>query len=358
MTSEQEPNSGDESDLEPISEELQDITTEELVESDYEVVPTSSTESGEGDRNRQRAPGRRYPPGRTHHDDSISSSSEDPGGNEHEDAYSAGYDSPMATRIGDEGDSDEDAERLRELHEGRHRSDGNLSTRQSSWDKRRVAEAICSSLPLAANECEMVLSVVESIDFSKFGQQKGLEGVTLGIVAVVVDERHRQRDDVEGEIVSFTDEYRRACNSVDVSMSDLATIKDVVREALDAGDVVLSRGKPRRDIHLPEPTPTVEYPREYWEERSSQYWARIAKDWSKAPDDFREAIPEEYRSIIEGLRRWEPWEDENDSADSDEDAESVHEKSSGMDDIEGILDELEAEFGDAQLDELNDKPTE
>jgi len=187
----------------------------------------------------------------------------------------------------------------------------------------RPYEAICSSLPLAQHERDKVLSVVESLDFSKFGQQKGLDRVTLGVVAVVVDERHRQHDDVDGEIISFTDKYREMCDSLEVSMSDLATIKGIVREALDEGGATVWQREPRRDTHLPEPTPVDEYPREYWDERHSEYWVRNAKARSRVPDEFKKAIPEEYRNLIENLRKWEPWEDEEDSDNHDRDAESV-----------------------------------
>lgn len=358
MPSEEDPNSGDENDLQPIPEELQDISTEELAEADYEAVPSSAIDDDEDDRRRHRDIGALSPPGRTHLDDSVNASSEDPGGDAHEDAYAAGYDSPMATRIGDEDDSDDDVERLRKLHDGRHHSDGDLSTRQSQWDKKRVAQAICSSLPLAQHERDKVLSVVKSLDFSRFGQQKGLERVTLGVVAVVVDERHRQHDDVDGEIVSFTDEYREMCDSLEVSMSDLATIKGIVREALDEGGATVWQREPRRDTHLPEPTPVDEYPDEYWDEHHSEYWVRNAKAWSRVPDEFKEAIPAEYRTLIENLRKWEPWEDEEDSSDHERDAESTSEAPTNGDDIEELLDEIESDLDDRSSDEMNHESAE
>jgi hypothetical protein len=358
MTSDESPDSGEENDVQPIPEELQDISTEELVGADYEAVPPTATENDEDDRWGHRDVAAFNPPGRTRHDDSINASSEDPGGDAHEDAYSTGYDSPMATRIGDEDDSDDEAERLRELHDGRHHSDGDLSTRQSQWDKKRVAEAICSSLPLAQHESDKVLSVVESLDFSKFGQQKALERVTLGAVAVVVDERHRQHDDVDGDIISFTDEYREMCDSLDLSMSDLATIKRIVREAVDGGDATVWQREPRRDTHLPEPTPVDEYPDEYWDERHSEYWVRNAKAWSRVHDEFKGAIPAEYRTLIENLRKWEPWADEEDSGDHERDAESTSEELTNGDGIEELLDEIEADLNDRSSDEMNDESAE
>lgn len=92
MTSDEEPGSGHESDLQPIPEELQDISTEELIESDYEAIPPTGAEDDEDSKRRYHDAAGLNPPGRTRHDDSINASSEDPGGSPHEDAYSAGYD--------------------------------------------------------------------------------------------------------------------------------------------------------------------------------------------------------------------------------------------------------------------------
>ncbi|WP_435196604.1 hypothetical protein [Natronomonas sp. EA1] len=335
---------------------------EDLVESDYESALPTGTGNEEDHRRRHHDMSAFNQPGRTRHDDSINASSDDPGGSPHEDAYSAGYDSPMATRIGDEGDGDDDAERLRRLHDGRHHSDGDLPTRQSEWDKTRIAEAICSDLPLAKHEREKVISVVETLDFSRFGQQKGLEGVTLGVVAVVVDEHHRQHEDVAGDIVSFTDEYRQICSSLDVSMSDLGTIKELVREALVEGDATIGRREPRRDPNLPEPTPMEEYPRKYWDNRGPEYWVSRAKGWSKLPDEFKEATPDDYRQLVQNLRRWEPWE-ETESEPAQDEAPTP----SAPEDVEDTLDDLEAELdldeeiemeAEQLLDELEDEQTE
>lgn len=55
---------------------------------------------------------RMTPPGRTRYDDSINALSDDTGGTEHGFLFSAGYESSMATRIGDEEADDSKAERL------------------------------------------------------------------------------------------------------------------------------------------------------------------------------------------------------------------------------------------------------
>lgn len=249
------------------------------------------------------------PPGRTHLDDSIEASSDAPGGSPHEDGYTAGYDSPAATRIGDEDVNDPKVERLREHNEGRHQSDGKHSVRESRRDKRRIAQAITSSLPLAPRERETVINTVENIDYSRFGHQKGIGRVTLGVVAVIIDEQQRQNASDTPEIVSWTDEFQEIRRANDVSMSDLSTIKEKVREAVDDGEVVKGPRRPKRDPLLPGPTPPDEYPDRYWTERSPGSWIGMAKSWDRVPQDWKEALPDEYQELIALLRQWEPWED-------------------------------------------------
>jgi hypothetical protein len=249
------------------------------------------------------------PPGRTHLDDSIDASSDDPSGNPHEDGYTIGYDSPAATRIGGEDVDDLKVKRLREHNDGRHQSDGEHSVRESRRDKRRIPQAITSSLPLAPRERETVINTVENIDYSRFGHQKGIARVTLGVVAVIIDELKRQNASDTPEIVLWTDEFQDICRAHDVSMSDLSTIKEKVREAVIDGEVVKGPRRPQRDPLLPGPTPPDEYPDRYWAEQSPEYWIGMAKSWDRTPQGWKEAFPDEYQKLVNLLRQWEPWED-------------------------------------------------
>lgn len=110
-------------------------------------------------------------------------------------------------------------------------------------------------------------SVVNQLDFEQFGYQKGIPRVTLGVVAVVVDEKHRQENGDIDDIVSLGDEFRALCDAHDVPMSDLTTIKEKVWTVIEDGDVTVPHGKkvPKRDPTLPGPTPLYERPGEYWE---------------------------------------------------------------------------------------------
>ncbi|WP_135823214.1 hypothetical protein [Halostella litorea] len=314
MTNENTNNSADES-LQPIPKEQQNISTEEIVEAEYNVAPSSTSQESEPGTRRVHDYGSMEPPGRMRNDDSIEASSEEVGGTSHGHEYSAGYESQMATRIGDEEVSDAEIDRLRELHEGRHRSDGEHSVRESQRDKERISQAICSSLSLTSKESEAVITVVQDLDFTQFGHQKGLIRVTLGVVSVLVDEQIRETGPGEDDFISWSDEYREICRKHDISMSDLSTIKEKVREALDEGEVIPEKGTPKRDPALPGPTPRDELPENYWTERRPEYWVSVAKHWNHYSETRKEAIPGKYRKLVIQLRQWKPWQDTEDQVD-------------------------------------------
>lgn len=306
----------DERDFQPIPKEWQDISLEELTEAGHEAVPPTSGDNKETEPMTKHY-GRMTPPGRVPDDDSIDASSEDPRGTDQGYLFT-GYDSEAATRIGNENAENSDqVERLRQLNEGRHRTDGNHSIREHRRDVNRLLETICSSLPLSSPEREKVDSVVHGLNFERFGYQKGIPRVILGTVAVVIDERHRAHGGDLDSLVSRSDEFRSIRDSLDLSMSDLSTIKETVREELNEGNVRIATGPkvPKRDPALPGPTPIDEQPDFYWENFSAERWAKTAQEWGRLPENLKEAVPDEYRDRIDLLQRWEPWEDEDDEDD-------------------------------------------
>lgn len=353
MKSENPSDSGRD-DLQPIPEALQDISTEELVEADYEVVLSSFSEEDESPTYDHYGPVVMSLPGRMRNDDSIGASSVSRDRTSQGHAYSAGYDSPMATRIGDENSNDSKAERLRQLHEGRHRSDGQHSVRESQRDKKRISQAICSALPLTQHERRKVVNVVENLDLTRFGQQKGLTRVTLGAVAVVVDEQHRQVGDEVGEIVSWTETFRDICEEHDVSMSDLSTVKKKAREGVGQ-----KTNLKRRDPALPGPTPTDEIPESYWENREPEYWTGVAKGWERTPNDHKEALPNEYQYLVERLCHWKPWseEDDNDEPATTVEKVTVSDEESSDVTLKNLDEEIEAE-AEKLLSEMVDEESE
>ncbi|WP_157575453.1 hypothetical protein [Haloferax sp. Q22] len=255
-------------------------------------------------------------PGRVPGQDSIEASREEP--DRDDDGYDlTGYDSQMATRIGTEG-SDDGGERLRQLHEGRHQSDGGHSARESERDKKRVTQAICSGLPLASHEREHVVNAVKALNLDKFGNQKSITKVTLGLVVVIVDERHRDGAEKIEQLVSFSDEFRIICDKHDIAMSDLSTIKQIARDELSNRHVPVTSEVLWRDPALPGRTAPSDKPHEYWDRLPSKRWVAVAVNWEQIPQEFKDAIPADHLETVDLLRRWEPWEDEE-----DEDSEPI-----------------------------------
>lgn len=286
-----------------------------------------------------------HPPGRVPGQDSIEASREE---NPRDDVgYDyTGYESQMATRIGDEDSNDPEVERLRQLHEGRHQSDGEHSARETERDKERVAQAICSNLPVNSREREHVVNAVKSLNLDAFGNQKNLTKVTLGMVAVLVDEQYREPDELD-DLVARSDEYQSIRDTHDISMSDLNTVKQIAREELENQQVSLTSGIRRRDPALPDPTDPDDLPRQYWEELSAESWARIARDWERQPQEYKDAIPDDYRETVDLLRRWEPWEAEEDEEEASDDVEEQQKSPQ--------TDQIDAESVDEdEIDDLDD----
>lgn len=270
-------------------------------------------------------------PGRVPNQDSIDASSEDPGGSEEGYQYT-GYDTPAATRIGKEGvDDQRDIERLRELNEERDSwSNKQYSLRGADQDKIRFSQALCQSLPLAKKEREKVVAVVEQLDFERFGYQKEIQRVVLGTVAVVMDEFIRPPETFE-EAITRCEPFQSTKSALGVSMSDLGTIKDRVREMIKNGDVTIPEPAPenhRRDPALPAPTSYSEKPEEYWENYSPERWAIIARGWEHHREEMEDALPDEKRELVQKLRKWEPWkiQDEDITEDSSIDIAKAYEE--------------------------------
>lgn len=330
---------------EPIPEELQSISTEEIAEADYNVVPSDMIDGTTDERNDEprRPSGRHAAPGREF--DSVGASSEDRDRDDDGHMYTAGYDSEAATRIGDETDGNGDVEDLRRHHEGRHRSDGEHSAREAQRDKKRIAQALCSNLPITDHERELVAEVMEQLDLGPFGSQKGIERVTIGVVAVIVDEIERDEFGPDREIVARQEEFRELQEQHDISMSDLTTIKAKVRNEMGEQRIVLG-GNPRRDPNLPDPTTIDDRPGEYWDKMPARYWVSVAEDWKNVPQSFREGIPKKLRQRVEALRRWEVWT----LSDEERENRSENGSSTAEADVESELDALEDEIEPADTE--------
>ena len=251
-------------------------------------------------------------PGRVPGEDSLAASREDNPRSDDGHDYT-GFETPAATRIGDERNDDPEIERLREHHDGRHQSDGEHSAREAERDKERVSQAICSSLPLTEQEKDHVVTAVKSFNLDRFGNQKSITKATLGVAAVLVDEHYREDAEELDQLVRRSEEFREIRDNHDISMSDLNTVKGTVRDLLDSEPVPVKSEVRRRDPALPEPTTPDDLPRQYWEELSSESWVIIARIWHRKSEEYKDAVPAEYKERIRLLRKWEPWPDDTES---------------------------------------------
>lgn len=86
--------------------------------------------------------------------------------------------------------------KLAEHNEGRHPSDGNQGTRMARLDKKRITQALCSSLDIGGLLQQEAVRAVLLLDLRRFGPHKKIEKVALAVICVVVDyhRRYKRRD--------------------------------------------------------------------------------------------------------------------------------------------------------------------
>lgn len=157
------------------------------------------------------------------------------------DNYTSGYDSFGNTRVGI-GDAGGDVRKLIRHNEGRHRSDGNHSTREAARDKVRVTEAFCSTLDINSYRQGLAVSAMKIMNLDRFGRQKRLAKVALATIKVIVDwDRSRRFSDEsladldEEEFptrMSAESDYRAILDQQDISMADLYSVSQLVKREL------------------------------------------------------------------------------------------------------------------------------
>ncbi|WP_101297970.1 hypothetical protein [Halegenticoccus soli] len=292
-------------------EAVQDISTGELIDNNYDTALSSHNRGpgGEGDHRDEFIDHGAYDdPGRMRNDDSIAASSTDNPRDDDGYTFSAGYETKAATGVGKPGDPHYD-EQLQRVNDGRDGTDGTLSHRQADWDKKRIAQALCSDLPISKRQREQVVLAMERLDLDRFGHQKAIERVCLGVVTVIVnDQRVEQSANLEDVTpVTWEDEFKEIAAKFDVGMSDLATIKELVREQLGERPPEPANAGVNRDVSLPEISP-AERPDEYWERMGHRFWVSLARYWEHRDAELKAAIPEEKKELVDLLRQWEPWE--------------------------------------------------
>jgi hypothetical protein len=296
-----------------IPSDVQNVSTQELVDNNYEVdmgrgggVRGSSGIDPDvpGDRGRASAV---EEPGRTQYDDSVAASSSDDGRSDEGYEFETKSEMSAATQVGKEGDDHYD-DWFQTVNDNRDRYEGSLGKRQNEWDKKRISEAICSQLPISDLQREKVLNAMELMNMERFGQQKAIERVCLGTTAVIVNEERVDQADSLEEVTSLTweDEFKAITEPHGISMSDMGTIKEIVREELEDKMLMPVTVGAKRDPNLPKMS-TSDLPDEHWDRFSPRVWEQVARSWEEQDEEYREAVPDDYRDLIQLLRNWEPW---------------------------------------------------
>lgn len=309
--------------LRDIPEQVQNLSTEELGNNEH-AVPRSNADEG-NHQNRPRSDPPACPePGQTRYDDSINASSEDPGGSRSGYDFNAGHEMTAATSVGKTDDPNYN-EDLQRRNDGRDQADGTLSHRQAEWDKKRITQAISSDLPISKRQRETVVLAMQQLNLDRFGHQKGIERVCLGVAAVIVnDEREEQASSPEEVTpLSWEDQFKDLAAKYDISMSDLSTIKEIVREELGDRPPTPAVTGIRRDRNLPKTSPS-EKPDEYWDRLPARYWVHLARTWKHVEDDLKKEIPDQHRKHVDSLRNWKPWDRADEPAPSDDEVHSNH----------------------------------
>lgn len=285
----------------PIPEEWQELTLEEVLEQDYDVVPEEFVD--DDDHVDERPPpvvmdaswGGPQPGEGALSEEEIF---------QDQHAYDFGRESAASTDVGLPKERDDHADRLQKFNEGNHQMDGRLSERQAQWDKQRITHALCNQLGLTDHQRDGALRYMMAMNLDRFGSQKEIARVGLVAIRFVVERERMQRDGEEMTRMSEEEQYRVLLEDVGMDMGDVMSISKTFKEQLKefepAGQFYTGLG-PGRDANLPATDPR-DRPDEYWDEIPDETWEHLAEQWEKVPDDTRDAIPEECREQVLALR--------------------------------------------------------
>lgn len=156
--------------------------------------------------------------------------------------------SAAATRIGSNSERDGDRERLSQLNNGRHRSDGQHSARAAKWDKQRITEALCSRLELSSLQENEAARMMKELDLDAFGSEKSLEKVALAVIKFVVNRDRAEQGSLEHRI-SEDDTFQKLVSEFDLE-TGMSRLSRSVKEQLKQNHLL--RGKPTTSTDSPE----------------------------------------------------------------------------------------------------------
>ncbi len=183
---------------------------------------------------------------------------------------------PSATLIGRAESPEADlSENVRRLHDEQHTATKGHSTRTHYLDRLRTTHALCSALDVTPWQRDLALGVMEEIDLTAFGSQRGIPKVALVVIRHVVDVERRRYlglDELDPESVSedrlerlfgeykandITDDdaFRRLAARHDLDTTSLNRLRRVLKEQLEEGIGRRAYGRnPFCDPNLPNVT--------------------------------------------------------------------------------------------------------
>jgi len=170
-------------------------------------------------------------------------------------APTTGYESDAATMVGTPSERDARAARLQRINEGRHRSDGRHSLRESRRDKTRIAQALCNALDLTRLQRDRVLGYMRALDLDRFGQQKAIARVALAVIRYVVDAQRFAANPADPARIAEEERFRSLLAEQDMDKGDLMRVSQVFKEWLRETDATPRNrgvGFPGRDPNLPD----------------------------------------------------------------------------------------------------------
>lgn len=180
---------------------------------------------------------------------------------------------PSATLIGRAESPEADlSENVRRLHDEQHTATKGHSTRTHYLDRLRTTHALCNALDVTPWQRDLALGVMQELDLTAFGSQRGIPKVALVAIRHVVDVERRRYlglDDLDPTALSeerlerlfeqyrandITDEdtFRRLAARHGLDTTSLNRLRRVLKEQLDEGVGANAYGRnPFRDPNLP-----------------------------------------------------------------------------------------------------------
>lgn len=180
---------------------------------------------------------------------------------------------PSATIIGRAESPEADlSESIRRLHDEQHTATKGHSTRTHYLDRLRTTHALCNALDLTPWQRDLALGVMEELDLTAFGSQRGIPKVALVVIRHVVDVERRRYlglDDLDPGALSeerleglfeqykthdIADEeaFRRLATLHDLDTTSLNRLRRILKDQLEDGIGERPYGRnPFRDPNLP-----------------------------------------------------------------------------------------------------------